>query len=128
MAINTSSWSRRSLRRRSRPHAPRQDDPDDVDNAIILLRDPVSEIAEELRIVFCRLSLEELTRVWEALREPYRLSICYEVRVTRVDSLRTQQHARVVERGVARPPVPVAAERSNDGPPRARRSQPRPSS
>ena len=79
------------------------------DNAIILLRDPVSEIAEELRIVFCRLSLEELTRVWEALREPYRLSICYEVRVTRVDSLRTQQHARVVERGVARPPVPVAA-------------------
>jgi hypothetical protein len=78
------------------------------DNAIVLLRDPVSQIAEELRIVFCRLSLEELTRVWEALREPYRLSICYEVRVTRVDSQRVQQHARVVERGVARAPLPMS--------------------
>jgi len=83
------------------------------DNAIILLRrttGPAEDwITEELRVVFCRLTLEELTRVWEALREPYRLSVCYEVRVTRVDSQRILDHARVIERGVAASPVAAAA-------------------
>lgn len=68
------------------------------DNATILLRDTTEEIFEELRIIFCRLSLEELTRVWEALREPYRLSICYQVRVTRIDSQREPGHARIIDR------------------------------
>src|SRR5687768_16104073 len=43
------------------------------DNAIIFLEDAASNIFEELRVIFCRLSLEELTRIWESLREPYRL-------------------------------------------------------
>lgn len=68
------------------------------DNATILLRDIAINISEELRVIFCRLSLEELTRIWEALREPYRLSICYLIRVTRIDSLRAPEHARVMER------------------------------
>lgn len=68
------------------------------DNAVLLLRDTTSQISEELRIIFCRLSLEELTRIWEALKESYRLSICYEVRVTRVDSGRSSQPGRVIER------------------------------
>jgi hypothetical protein len=67
------------------------------DNAIMPLRRPVEAIAEELRVIFCRVSLEELTRVWEALREPYRLSVAYTVRVTRIDSQRMPQRARVVE-------------------------------
>ena len=58
------------------------------DNATILLRRDDPRVAEELRIVFCKLSLEELTRIWEALQEPYRLSVCYRVSVTRIDSLR----------------------------------------
>ena len=68
------------------------------DNAIILLRDTTNDIAEELRIIFKRLTLEELTRIWEALRESYRLSICYCVQVTRIDSRRVSSRARVVER------------------------------
>jgi hypothetical protein len=68
------------------------------DNATVLLRDTTENIAEELRIIFCRLTLEELTRIWEALREPYRLSVCYQVRVTRIDSERLPGHARVIER------------------------------
>lgn len=68
------------------------------DNSIIFVRDTVNDIHEELRIIFKRMTLEELTRVWEALREPYRLSVCYEVRVTRVESSRIQHNARVVER------------------------------
>lgn len=81
------------------------------DNATILLRDVQSNISEELRIIFCRLSLEELTRIWEALREPYRLSVCYLIRVTRIDSQRAPEHARVLERiaGFSSDPLGVAA-------------------
>lgn len=67
------------------------------DNAILPLQNPADGVFEELRIVLCRLSLEELTRIWEALREPYRLSVCYQVRVMRIDSQRISQRARVVE-------------------------------
>jgi hypothetical protein len=67
------------------------------DNPIVLLRRPQEEVFEDLRIVLCRLTLEELTRIWEALREPYRLSVCYQVRVTHIDSGRTTHGARVVE-------------------------------
>ena len=41
-------------------------------------------VFEDLRISLHRRSLEELTRVWEALRESYRLSVCYQVRVTQI--------------------------------------------
>ena len=70
------------------------------DNSILFLRDetPGEEIAEEVRVILSRLSLEELTRIWEALREPYRLSVCYEVRVTRIDSRRLPDGARVIDR------------------------------
>ena len=67
------------------------------DNAIIRLQEPADEVAEELRVIFCRLSLEELTRIWEALQEPYRLSVCYQVRVMRIESHRVSENARVVE-------------------------------
>jgi hypothetical protein len=70
------------------------------DNATILLQDITNAIAEEVRVIFCRLTLEELTRIWDALKEPYRLSVCYQVRVTRIDSLRTPSHARIIE-GIA---------------------------
>ena len=71
------------------------------DNANVLLRKDTPQVAEELRIIFCRLTLEELTRIWEALREPYRLSVCYQVRVLRVESERKLEQARVVERNAA---------------------------
>lgn len=67
------------------------------DNAILLLERPVEQEFVELRIVLCRLSLEELTRIWEALREPYRLSVCYEVQVARIDSRRQSNAARVLQ-------------------------------
>lgn len=68
------------------------------DNAVVLLRDLDDEVAEELHIVLYRLTLEELTRVWEALREPYRLSVGCQVRVSRVDSQRRAAYRRVVDR------------------------------
>lgn len=41
---------------------------------------------EEIRLVLNSVSLEELTRVWQALEIPYRLSVCYIARVAIVDS------------------------------------------
>ena len=83
------------------------------DNAIIFLEDTTlgSTIFEELRVIFCRLSLEELTRIWESLREPYRLSVCYLIRVTRIDSRRRPESGLVVERsaGFTDDPRAVAA-------------------
>ena len=67
------------------------------DRAVIPLRQARPPIAEELRIVLGQLTLDELTRVWEALSEPYRLSVCYQVRVTRVDSRREIDATRVAE-------------------------------
>lgn len=67
------------------------------DNSILLLERPIEAEFLELRLILCRLSLEELTRIWEALREPYRLSICYEVRVTQIDSLRQSNAGRVLQ-------------------------------
>lgn len=71
------------------------------DNAVVYLqfKDGNGQvvISEELRIIFCRLTLEELTRVWEALQEPYRLSVCYQVRVTHIDSFRVPNSARIIE-------------------------------
>lgn len=37
-------------------------------------------------VVLCRLSLEEQTRIWNALQLSYRLSVCYESRISLVDS------------------------------------------
>ena len=68
------------------------------DHATVFLQDAPNKVFEELRVIFCRVSLEELTRIWESLREPYRLSVCYLVRVTRVDSQRTPENALVLER------------------------------
>ena len=68
------------------------------DNAILKMRNDADETAEDLRLTFCRLSLEELTRIWEALKEPYRLSVCYQVRVTRIDSNRAIAGSRTVRR------------------------------
>ena len=59
-----------------------------ADNAIVPLHNELDRLSEDLRIILGRISLEELTRIWEALNEPYRLSVCYRVRVTHIESER----------------------------------------
>jgi hypothetical protein len=65
------------------------------DNATIVLSDSTNNVFEELRVVPCNLPFDQLSRVWDALREPYRLSVCYEIRVTRVNSQRVIADAHV---------------------------------
>ena len=45
---------------------------------------------EQVRVILNPVSLEELTRVWQALEMPYRLSVCYTARVIIVDSEQQQ--------------------------------------
>ena len=41
---------------------------------------------DELRITFEPHSLEDMTRIWTGLQDPYRLSVAYHVQVVRIDS------------------------------------------
>jgi hypothetical protein len=50
------------------------------------LEGSLGQSGEEIRLVLNSVSLEELTRVWQALEIPYRLSVCYIARVAIVDS------------------------------------------
>ena len=83
------------------------------DNAVVVVEDTANDVADELRIIFCRIELEQLTRIWEALQEPYRLSVCYQVRVVRIDSVRELPAARVTEvrTGLGQDPLEAAGAR-----------------
>lgn len=55
---------------------------------------------EEIRLVLNPVSLEELTRVWQALEIPYRLSVCYLARVVILDSEQEEFAQPVVSRRI----------------------------
>lgn len=52
-------------------------------------------IIEQLSLVLCPMKLEELTRIWNALQSPYRLSVCYEVRIVLIESEIVEDYRRV---------------------------------
>jgi hypothetical protein len=59
------------------------------DNSIVTGADLAGDLpvtVEQLAIVLCPMTLEELTRIWNALQSPYRLSVCYEVRIALLQS------------------------------------------
>lgn len=60
-----------------------------------LLSEGLANTSEELKLDLRRLTLEELTRIWNALNEPYRLSVCYSVRIVHIDARRERSAGRV---------------------------------
>lgn len=71
------------------------------DNALIRGADlpaTLRLVVEQLAIVLVPLSLEELTRIWNALQSAYRLSVAYEVRVVLLESERSRTPDRVIEK------------------------------
>ena len=63
------------------------------DRAILESTDLAGSLAvsdEEIRVVLNPVTLEETTRVWQALEMSYRLSVCYVARVAMIDSRREQ--------------------------------------
>jgi hypothetical protein len=78
------------------------------DNAIVSeasLTEPLRLVAEKLCIVLLSTKLEDLTRIWNALQTPYRLSVCYEVRVVPIESTLTQETIRTRTRTTVYAPV-----------------------
>lgn len=59
---------------------------------------PLAAADEELRVILNPVSLEETTRIWQALELSYRLSVCYAVRVAILDSTRERLTQPVVDR------------------------------
>lgn len=71
------------------------------DNSIVeppLLRGSLEHSNEELKIDLCQFSIEEQTRIWNALSKPYRLSVCYEIRIIMIDSRIEKPSRRVTEK------------------------------
>jgi hypothetical protein len=65
------------------------------------LQDSLSGASDEFRVTLETLSLEELTRVWFSLSEPYDLSVSYEVQVLKIDSdLEDVEGASVLSRKI----------------------------
>jgi Pvc16 N-terminal domain len=65
------------------------------------LRGVLKGTTEQLRVNLEALSLEELSLVWEALSEPYQLSVTYLVQVAKIDSdLEPVKSGPVIEREV----------------------------
>src|SRR5271157_1450253 len=54
-------------------------------------------LGKTMQILYDRATLEETTRVWQALEMSYRLSVCYVVRVAMISSLWQQTVVPVVE-------------------------------
>jgi hypothetical protein len=59
---------------------------------------PLRLILEQLSISLCPMELEELTRIWNSLQTPYRLSVAYEVKILLVESEKQRQVSRVTEK------------------------------
>ena len=71
------------------------------DRAIIEAADLQGSLAhsgEELKIDLCQFDIEELTRIWNALSKPYRLSVCYQIRIVDIDSSIERPSRRVIEK------------------------------
>lgn len=71
------------------------------DNAIVAgaqLAGTLATAVEQLAIVMCPVTLEELTRIWNALQSPYRLSVCYQVRIALIRSGIRRNISRVSQR------------------------------
>ena len=62
------------------------------------LAEPLRLTVDHLALNLVSLKLEELTRIWNALQTPYRLSVAYEVRIVLLRSTRERDVERVMSR------------------------------
>jgi len=71
------------------------------DNSIVggaQLAGALPTAVDQLAVLLCPTTIEELTRIWNALQSPYRLSVCYEVRIALLRSAITQRISRVSQK------------------------------
>ena len=68
------------------------------DNTILTgaaLKGGLENTGEELKIDLAPFTMENLSQIWSALNQPYRLSVCYQVRMALIDSAVERQTRRV---------------------------------
>jgi hypothetical protein len=71
------------------------------DHPTVSLADPNTDtVLDELHLSLARLSLEDTTRIWEALQIPFRLAVSYEARLVRVSSRRTTAARPITDRSM----------------------------
>ncbi len=63
-----------------------------------LNREECYEKIRQIRIILNSLSLDDLTKIWNSLDTPMRLSVCYEVRVIMIESEREKESKRITEK------------------------------
>ena len=71
------------------------------DNAVVKgseLQGGLADAAEELRIILNPMSLEDSSKLWSSFMRPFRLSVCYEVKVIYIDSEREQETGTVLRK------------------------------
>ncbi len=78
------------------------------DNSVLPLH--AGEDFEELHLNICQRSIEEIAKVWEAAQKAYRLSVCFEVRVVKIDSERKPPGGRIRDRATDFEDKPVEVE------------------
>jgi len=61
------------------------------------LQGSLEDTTEQFKIDLVLLAIEDLTRIWTALAQPYRLSVGYEVRTVLIDSSISEQVSRVTQ-------------------------------
>lgn len=70
------------------------------DNSVItgaLLKGALENTGEELKIDLAPFTMENLSQIWSAMNQPYRLSVCYQVRMVTIDSRISRGVTRVTE-------------------------------
>ena len=80
------------------------------DNALLAetqMTETLRLATDKLAIVLLSAKLEDLTRIWNALQTPYRLSVCYEVRVVPIESTRNDASRRVLTKTDIFSPTPT---------------------
>jgi hypothetical protein len=53
---------------------------------------------DQIRIALYSLSLDDMSKIWNSLETPLKLSVCYEVRVVLIDSERIKDLKRITEK------------------------------
>jgi hypothetical protein len=59
------------------------------------LQGGLSGTSQALKVTLAQLTLEERTRIWNAVHQPYRLSVVYDVRVVNLDALEQRTTAPI---------------------------------
>ncbi len=63
----------------------------------VLTSEYLNKAAEGVKLILNPINLDEMTKLWNAINKPYRLSVSYEVSVVQIDSCVTEKEVKLVK-------------------------------